>query len=120
MKKSAILISINLLFSLLYTVLTKFKLVSFINCSFVIGMFYLMFGVLCFVWEKGFFNITLFSFNKISQQIQKRRGVLLDEPDITLDDYIKKQNYFSYTMPFLISGILVSSITTILSFNIYF
>lgn len=119
MKKSAILISINLLFSLLYTVSTKFKLISFINCSFVIGIFYLMFGILCYVWEKGFFNITLFSFNKISQQIRKKRGILVDEPNIILEDYLKKQNYFSYTTSLLISGLLISSITTILSFNIY-
>lgn len=119
MKENSTLIAINLFFSLLYTILKKFELFSFINCSFIIGMFYLMFGVLCFVWEKGFFNLTLFSFNKISQNIQKRRGVLIDEPDITLEDFMTKQNHFSYTTSLLTSGILISSITTLLSFNIY-
>lgn len=116
MKKLSTLIVIDLFCSLLYSTLNNFKTYSFINCSFTIGMFYLMFGILCYVWEKGFFNITLFSFNKIAQQIQKKRGVLVDDPNISLDEYLTKENYFSYTKVLLISGLLISSITTILSF----
>ncbi|MEG0842792.1 MAG: DUF3899 domain-containing protein [Romboutsia sp.] len=120
MKVISILISINLFFSLFYTFFSKFELFSFINCSFVIGMFYLMFGVLCFVWEKGFFNLTIFSFNRISQNIRKKRGLLIDEADITIEDYISRENHFSHTTSLLTSGILISSITTFLSFSIYF
>lgn len=120
MKKFSTLIAINLLFSFFYMIFSGFKSFSFINCAFTIGMFYLLFGVLCFVWEKGFFNIALFSFNKVAQQINKRKGILEDEPNIKLEDYAHKENHFNYTTSLLSSGIFISSLTTIVSFSIYF
>lgn len=79
-------------------------------------MTYLMFGGLCFVWEKGFFDITIFSFNKISQQIQKKKGILSNDQDITIDDYISRDNSFKLTNHLLCSGTLVSIFCIIFSF----
>ncbi|RDY25459.1 DUF3899 domain-containing protein [Romboutsia weinsteinii] len=120
MKKFSTLVAINLLFSLFFSIFVGFKSFSFINSSFTIGMLYLLCGILCFVWEKGFFNIALFSFNKIAQQLQKRKGVLIDETSITIEDYANRENSFIYTVPLLSSGLIISSLTTLISFNIYF
>lgn len=118
MKKFSALIAIDALFSTFYTLFVGFEKFSFLNSSFIIGMIYLLCGVLCFVWEKGFFNITLFSFNKISQQFNKKRGLLLEESNLTLDSYIYKENSFSYTSSLIYSGLIISILTTIISFSL--
>ena len=66
------LLAIDLLISFFYDIISKnSNNFAFINCAFIIGMFYFLAGSLCYVWEKGFFNITLFSFKKINNEIQK-------------------------------------------------
>ncbi|MEG2788270.1 MAG: DUF3899 domain-containing protein [Romboutsia sp.] len=112
------LISINAIFSIFYTIYVGFKRFAFLNCSFTIGMLYLLFGILCFIWEKGFFNITLFSFNKIFQQTQKRNCILVEESDLNIEEFIYKKNSFIYTYHLLSSGFVISLITTIISFSI--
>lgn len=115
-----ILLAINLLISSFYDIISKNSSnFAFINCSFIIGMFYFLAGALCYVWEKGFFNITLFSFNKINKEIQKRKGFLIDEYNVTLDDYIYKKNKFFLTNNLLICGGLISSLCIIISFYTY-
>ena len=117
MKHFSMLLAINLLISFFYDIISKnSNTFAFINCSFIIGMAYFLSGCLFYVWEKGFFNITLFSFNKISQQIQKRRGILTDDCNITLDDYIYRKNKFFLTNSLLICGGFVSTLCIIISF----
>lgn len=120
MKKFSILLLIDLLISFFYHIVSKNSdNFTFINCSFIIGMFYFLSGCLCYVWEKGFFNITLFSFNKINKEIQKRRGLLIDKYNITLADYIYRKNKFFLTNNLLICGGLISSLCIAISFLYY-
>lgn len=117
MKHFSILLAINLLISFFYDIISKTSnTFDFINCAFIIGMAYFLSGSLFYVWERGFFNITLFSFNKISKQIQKRRGLMTDDCNITLDDYIYRKNKFFLTNSLLICGGVVSTLCIILSF----
>ena len=117
MKHFSILLAIDLLISFFYDIISKNSHnFAFINCAFIIGMFYFLAGLLCYVWEKGFFNITLFSFNKISQQIQKRRGLLTDDCNVTLDDYVYRKNKFFLKNSLLTCGGLISSLCIIVSF----
>ena len=117
LKHFSILLAINLLISFFYDMISKnSNSFAFINCAFIIGMVYFLSGCLCYVWEKGFFNITLFSFSKISQEIQKRRGVLTDDYNITLDDYVYRKNKFFLTNNLLMCGGFVSILCIILSF----
>lgn len=116
MKKSIYFISFDIIVSILYYIICGFKQYSFINCSFMIGMAYLLFGSLCYVWEKGFFNIIIFSFNKIVEQVQKSRGVLTDEENITIEEFAHRKNNFKFTYNLLSCGLIISLTTTILSF----
>ena len=110
------LLAFNIIISIIYTIVRGFTPFSFINCLFIIGMVYFLFGSLCFVWEKGFFNITTYSFNKINQQIQKKRGVLLNDDDITLDDYMCRSNSFYLTKSLILCGGFISTFSIIVSF----
>lgn len=116
MKNTFKLLAINAIISLLYSIINKFSAYSFLNCAFIVGMIYLLFGLLCFVWEKGFFNITLFSFNKLSQEFQRRKGVLAEDINMTIEDYVNRENNFYLTNSLLISGFLISVITIGISF----
>lgn len=110
------LLAFDIIISLFYSIIRHFNSFSFINCFFIIGMAYFLFGSLCFVFEKGFFNITLFSFNKLSHQIQKRMGVLSDETDISLDEYLSRSNHFNFTRSLLVSGGLISLTSILIGF----
>lgn len=113
-----ILISFNLLFSTLYSIISESSSrFNFINASFIIGMFYLIFGILSFVYEKGFFNITLYSFNKASLNYKKKRGIIVDEEELTLEQYINRDKSFFLTNPLLWCGALFSIVSIIISFS---
>lgn len=118
MKKIYKLVLINLIFSFIFCIIKNFERFSFFDASFVIGMFYLSAGALFFVSEKGFFNMTLYSFNKVCEINRKHKGVLC-EPSITVDDYINKRYKFSITNPLLTSGCIISISSLIISFLMY-
>lgn len=116
MKNSIILIAFNVIFSIFFSIFVGFRSFAFLNCSFIISMIYLLFGVLCFVWEKGFFNITLFSFNKLAQQLNKKRGILIEESNLQLSDYTYKENSFYYTSHLILCGSIMAIFITVVSF----
>lgn len=118
MKKFYSLISINLILSFIFCIISNFEKFAFINASFIIGMLYLATGALFFVSEQGFFNMTLYSFNKICEENRRRKGVLC-EASITIDDYINKRYKFEITNPLLSSGCIISITTLIISFLMY-
>ena len=116
MKHFSILLAFNLISSTIYTMISGFSPFSFLNSTFVIGMIYFLFGSMCFVWEKGFFNITIFAFNKLGNQLQKKRGVLCDDANITIDDYVHRKNSFRFTNSLLLCGVLISIVSICISF----
>ncbi|GAA0704079.1 DUF3899 domain-containing protein [Paraclostridium ghonii] len=118
MKKFNMLVILNLVLSLSYYLLNDFERFSFINSSFIIGLFYLTLGIFLYVTEQGFFNLTIYAYSKVCNQIQKSRG-LLSEEDIHIDDYIKKRYHFYNTNSLLSSGLFISLSTLIVSFIIY-
>ena len=81
MKHFFTLLSFNLVVSIFYAIIQGFSSFSFINSFFIIGMIYFLFGCLCFVWERGFFNLTTYSFNKVLHQIHKSRIIIEDSPE---------------------------------------
>ena len=111
-----ILVAINLIISTFYSLIINTNdSFSFINASFFVGMIYLLMGLFCFVYEKGFFNITMYSFSKISQDYKKRRGILVEE-QASFEDYISRDNSFFLTNPLLWCGTFTSIICIVISF----
>lgn len=116
MKFISRLLAFNIIISSIYSLLNNFSQFSFLNCSFIIGILYLLFGLFFYVLEKGFFNITMFAFNKLSQQIRKKRNIICDESNISIDDYIYRDNNFFLTNSLLSCGFLISISTIVISF----
>jgi hypothetical protein len=119
LKKSFCFILFSLIISFLYSAINGFEKFTFINSSFTIGMLYLGLGILLYVGEKGFFNLTLYSFNKLFQNSNKNKVLFEGESDIKIEDYLNKKIEFSNTKFLLSSGICISTITFIVSFIIY-
>ena len=119
LKKSFKFILFNLIISFLYCAIVGFEKFSFINSSFTIGMIYLGVGILLYVGEKGFFNLTLYAFNKLFQNSNKNKMLLEGESNIKIEDYLNKKIQFSNTSSLLTSGIFLCSITFVLSFILY-
>jgi hypothetical protein len=116
MKHFSLLIAFDAIISSIYSIISGFSRFSFLNCAFIIGMVYFLFGAMCFVYEKGFFNITLFAFNKLGQQLQKKRGVLCNDADIKIEDYVHRKNNFYLTYNLLLCGLLISVVSISISF----
>ncbi|MEG2245882.1 MAG: DUF3899 domain-containing protein [Peptostreptococcaceae bacterium] len=118
MKRFHKLILVNLVLSFLFCIFKNFERFSFINASFIIGMIFLSLGVFFYVTEQGVFNLTIYAYNKVNNQIQKSRGVLSDA-NITIDDYINKKYQFANTNSLLSSGLIISISNLFLSFLMY-
>ena len=116
MKHFFLLIAFDVIISSIFSIISGFSRFSFLNCVFIIGMIYFLFGAMCFVWEKGFFNITLYAFNKLSQEIQKKGGLLCNDTKITVETYINRENNFFLTYNLLICGFFISVICIGISF----
>ena len=116
MKHFSSLLAFNIIISSIYSIISGFSKFSFLNCAFIIGMIYFLFGTMCFMWEKGFFNITLYAFNKLSQETQKKNRILCNDTDVTIEDYINKKNSFFLTSNLLICGFFISVICIGISF----
>ena len=119
LKKSFCFILSSLIISFLYSAINGFEKFAFINSSFTIGMLYLGLGILLYVGEKGFFNLTLYSFNKLFQNSNKNKVLFEGESNIKIEDYLNKKIEFSNTRFLLSSGICISTITFIVSIIIY-
>jgi hypothetical protein len=118
LKKFQKLIFINLALSFSYYIINSYERFSFINASFIIGMIYLVSGIFFYVTEQGFFNLTIYAYNKISNQLQKSRGIL-SEGNISIDEYMGKRYQFTNTNSLLSSGLIISISTLFISFIIY-
>lgn len=118
MKRFHKLILVNLVLSFLFCTFNNFERFSFINSSFIIGMMYLALGVFFYVTEQGVFNLTIYAYNKVSNQLQKSRGVLSDG-NISIDDYVNRKYQFANTNSLLSSGLIISASNLFLSFLMY-
>ncbi len=110
-----ILVAINIILGALVTFISNDNnFIIFINSSFLISMLYLSVGLLCFVWEKGFFDITIYSFNKITRNFKK--NALIDEEELSFEEFLQRENKFFLTKDLIRSGGLVSILCTLCSF----
>ncbi|MFI3211070.1 MAG: DUF3899 domain-containing protein [Peptostreptococcaceae bacterium] len=110
-----ILLAINIILGISFTGLSNdINFITLINSSFLISMLYLSVGFLCFVWEKGFFDITIYSFNKIKKNFKK--NALIDEEELSFEEFLQRENKFFLTKDLIRSGGLVSILCVLCSF----
>ncbi|MBM7693959.1 hypothetical protein JOC77_003403 [Peribacillus deserti] len=80
--------------------------ISFMNCLFFIGLFYIVIGAFLFVVEGGFFNGIIFSMKNFLKLDKLGAYVAqFDDADLEATGYPSQKKY-NITLPFLISGLL--------------
>ncbi len=118
MKYNIYLFLINFIISILLALTSSNFLLTFINSIFTIGMIYLLFGLLSFIWAKGFFDITLFSFKKIASFSSKNKTYEDENENFentTLQEYVNREKNVYGTNYLLINGFLTSIISLVIS-----
>ncbi|MGM9987303.1 MAG: DUF3899 domain-containing protein [Bacillaceae bacterium] len=113
-------LSCTSLFSL-FTMKETF-LLTFINSTFILSLFYCIVGGFLLVAESGFFNVTLYGFKKLFKSNNKKEVQLIEEHEgkETTHDLKERILYgryqFSITRLFLYTGLSLTILTTIWSF----
>ncbi|WP_459500735.1 DUF3899 domain-containing protein [Bacillus sp. C1] len=94
-------------------------LLNFVNLIFYIALFFIILGGFLFLFQSGFFNITMYAFQKVFGTNKKVES-LIEEEESALDkkERIYKTYSFTWTYPICITGILLGLISTIISFTI--
>ncbi|WP_429694488.1 DUF3899 domain-containing protein [Bacillus pseudomycoides] len=94
-------------------------LLNFVNIMFYIALFFVILGGFLFLFQSGFFNITMYAFQKVFGTNKKVES-LIEEEESAIDkkERIYKTYSFTWTYPLCITGVLLGLISTIISFTI--
>ncbi|HEK9103511.1 DUF3899 domain-containing protein [Bacillus pfraonensis] len=94
-------------------------LLNFVNISFYIALLFIILGGFLFLFQRGFFNITIYAFQKVFGTNKKVES-LIEEEESTIDkkERIYKTYSFAWTYPICMTGILLGLTSTIISFTI--
>ncbi|PEP52872.1 transporter [Bacillus pseudomycoides] len=94
-------------------------LLNFVNIMFYIALFFVILGGFLFLFQSGFFNITMYAFQKVFGTNKKVES-LIEEEESAIDkkERIYKTYSFTWTYPICITGVLLGLISTIISFTI--
>jgi len=94
-------------------------LLNFVNIMFYIALFFIILGGFLFLFQSGFFNITMYAFQKVFGTNKKVES-LIEEEESAIDkkERIYKTYSFTWTYPICITGVLLGLISTVISFTI--
>jgi Domain of unknown function (DUF3899) len=93
---------------------------KYINTLFYFSMLSFTVGGFLFVTERGFFKVTKYGFKKLARMNKKKVEELLEEDDPKDDKSILyEQKRFALTLPFLLSGLILAMLSTIISVIMY-
>ncbi|MDM5153828.1 DUF3899 domain-containing protein [Bacillus sp. DX1.1] len=93
-------------------------LLNFVNIMFYIALFFIMLGGFLFLFQSGFFNVTMYAFQKVFGTNKKIESLIEGEEQIDKKERIYKTYSFTWTYPICITGILLGLLSTILSFTV--
>ncbi|MDM5187485.1 DUF3899 domain-containing protein [Bacillus sp. DX4.1] len=93
-------------------------LLNFVNVMFYIALFFIMLGGFLFLFQSGFFNVTMYAFQKVFGTNKKIESLIEGEEQIDKKERIYNTYSFTWTYPICITGILLGLLSTILSFTV--
>ncbi|MEN1935747.1 DUF3899 domain-containing protein [Paenibacillus sp. 102] len=118
--RTCILIALALIASSIGALLFPVQyLLNFVNIMFYIALFFIILGGFLFLFQSGFFNITMYAFQKVFGTNKKVES-LIEEEESAIDkkERIYKTYSFAWTYPICITGVLLGLASTIISFTI--
>ncbi|KEK24825.1 DUF3899 domain-containing protein [Bacillus gaemokensis] len=93
-------------------------LLNFVNIAFYFALLFIVLGVFLFLFQSGFFNITMYAFQKVFGTNKKIESLIEEEEPVNKKERIYKTYSFTWTYPICIAGVLLGIFSTIISFAI--
>ncbi|MFJ8530150.1 DUF3899 domain-containing protein [Bacillus sp. NPDC094106] len=93
-------------------------LLNFVNISFYIALLCILLGGFLFLFQSGFFNVTIYAFQKVFGTNKKIESLIEEEDPVDKKERIYKTYSFTWTYPICITGVLLGALSTIISFTI--
>ena len=93
-------------------------LLNFVNISFYIALLCILLGGFLFLFQSGFFNVTIYAFQKVFGTNKKIESLIEEEEPVDKKERIYKTYSFTWTYPICITGVLLGALSTIISFTI--
>ncbi|MEH7596015.1 DUF3899 domain-containing protein, partial [Bacillus toyonensis] len=94
-------------------------LLNFVNISFYIALFFILIGGFLFIFQNGFFNVTLYAFQRVFGTNKKIDSLIEEsEEPVNKKERIYKTYSFKWTYPICITGIILGAFSTLISFTI--
>ncbi|HDR7795795.1 TPA: DUF3899 domain-containing protein [Bacillus luti] len=117
---TCILISIAIIASSVGAFLISSQfLLNFVNISFYIALFFILIGGFLFIFQNGFFNVTLYAFQRVFGSNKKIDSLVEEsEEPVNKKERIYKTYSFKWTYPMCITGIILGALSTLVSFTI--
>ncbi|AWC27875.1 DUF3899 domain-containing protein [Bacillus cytotoxicus] len=94
-------------------------LLNFVNLSFYIALVFVIVGGFLFLFQNGFFNVTMYAFQKVFGTNKKIES-LIEELEAPEDkkERIYKTYSFKWTYPICLAGLLLAALSTLISVTI--
>ncbi|PFN08903.1 DUF3899 domain-containing protein [Bacillus cereus] len=94
-------------------------LLNFVNIMFYIALVFIILGGFLFLFQRGFFNITMYAFQRVFGTNKKVESLIEgEEPAVDKKERIYKTYSFAWTYPICMTGILLGIASTIISVTI--
>lgn len=93
-------------------------LLNFVNMMFYIALLFIIIGGFIFLFQQGFFNVTIYAFKKLGRSNKKFESLIEGEEETDPKERIYRTYSFAWTYPILITGIILAALSSIISFAV--
>lgn len=93
-------------------------LLNFVNMMFYIALLFIIIGGFVFLFQRGFFNITIYAFKKLGRSNKKIESLIEEEEKRDPKELLYRTYSFAWTYPIVITGIILGTLSTIISYTV--
>ncbi|MGF9965172.1 DUF3899 domain-containing protein [Bacillus rhizoplanae] len=85
---------------------------------FYIALIFIIIGGFLFLYQRGFFNVTIYAFRKLGRSNKKVESLIEDEEKRDPKEILYRTYSFTWTYPIVITGIILGALSTVISFTV--
>ncbi|WP_438824432.1 DUF3899 domain-containing protein [Bacillus sp. JJ864] len=93
-------------------------LLNFVNSMFYIALLFIIIGGFVFLFQRGFFNVTIYAFKKLGRSNNKMESLIEGEEESDPKEILYRTYSFTWTYPIVITGIILAALSSIMSFAV--
>ncbi|WP_085521735.1 DUF3899 domain-containing protein [Tuberibacillus sp. Marseille-P3662] len=116
---SSFISSVILSVLITFLIYKQINMLTIVNGSFLVGLFYLIVGLVLYIIQGGFFNGITYSFRRFFRRTSRQGDIMNDISSADEEEaLVPKDHDFPWTYPILISGCLLGCISMALAYTI--